>query len=134
VTEDEDIQDLIMDLFDTLRANQGVGLAAPQLGISKRVAVAQYGFTYLVMVNPRILAMDGFEEKEEGCLSVPVARVMVGRPQRITLENRYVAVPQRLDGWLARVAQHEMDHLDGILITDYLNPLRNLGEHAIMGA
>ena len=128
VTEvDDATRRLIDDLFDTMAAAKGVGLAANQVGVARRVAVIDADDVRLVLVNPVILEGQGRETAEEGCLSIPEIYAEVTRPGRVTVEatdrdgNRY---RQEAEGLLARAIQHEIDHLDGILFVDHLGPMK----------
>ena len=129
VTEvDEETRELIKDMFETMDEENGIGLAAPQLGISKRILVVsinEKNFERLAIINPVI---SFFSEEtvvmEEGCLSVPGINMDVRRPSRIILRGltrsgRLVEIDA--SGLLARVIQHEMDHLDGVLFIDRLS-------------
>ena len=130
-TVDAAVRELVDDLFDTMRAAKGVGLAANQVGIAHRVAVVDVGDDDpppLVLVNPRIVtASDEHETAEEGCLSIPEIYGEVSRPDRIVLEAQdREGQPYRreLEGLVARAVQHEIDHLDGILFLDHLSMLK----------
>jgi peptide deformylase len=128
----KETQKLIDDMLETMRASHGVGLAAPQVGVSQRVAVIEIekkedapgtGVTY-TLVNPEVIKRsEETWQNQEGCLSIPGWRGEVERPLRITLKaldrdgNR---VKLDLEGWPARVAMHEVDHLDGVLYIDKL--------------
>jgi len=121
---DDEVQQLVDDLFETMRAAKGVGLAANQVGVARRVAVVDVGDDSppLVLINPRIVqASDVGETAEEGCLSIPDIFSDVERPLSVTLEalNRD-GRPYRVEvfGFKARAAQHEIDHLDGVLFLD----------------
>ncbi len=131
VTEfDKDFQDLVADMIDTMREAPGVGLAAPQVAISQRLIVVEYGddedeekpAKLYVLANPEIVsASEDMVMGIEGCLSVPD---LVGEVERHTSivvkgQNRY-GKPTKIkaNGWLARIFQHEMDHLDGVLYPD----------------
>jgi len=129
---DDQLQTLIDDMVETMRFAPGVGLAAPQVNASQRVIVVEYTENregdenkppkLYVMVNPQITrASTEVEVSEEGCLSVPGLAGEVERPLTVTVKglNRH-GQPMRLkpSGWLARIFQHEIDHLDGILFTD----------------
>ncbi len=133
ITEfDENLKQLADDMIETMHENDGIGLAAPQVGISKRMLVTDVSdidsnIGPMVFINPEIIDSNGEVTLEEGCLSIPNIRESVTRPEEITL--RY----QNLDGeektevftdWLSRVIQHEIDHLEGILFTDYLSPVK----------
>ncbi len=113
---------LIDDMIETMRDAEGVGLAANQVGVGKRILVACAGEeTVLEMINPRLVESDGEQLGFEGCLSVPGQYGDVRRFTSITisaLDRNGKPVEYRLQGLAARIVQHEMDHLDGILITD----------------
>ncbi len=115
---------LLNNLRDTLRETaRGVGLAAPQIGISKRAFVIEIADEelYYEMINPQIIRMDGREEGWEGCLSVPGVEGLVPRAEKLKVKylNREGQECELVaEGYLARVVQHENDHLDGILFTD----------------
>jgi peptide deformylase len=121
---DREVQRLIEDLFETMYAARGVGLAANQVGVTRRVAVVDADGEKLVLVNPRIVEASGRETGEEGCLSIPDLYGDVTRPDRVLLEglDREGKPYQReLGGLAARAVQHEIDHLDGILFLDHLS-------------
>lgn len=126
-TVDEDTRRLIDDLFETMDAAKGVGLAANQVGVTMRIAVVDADKRRFAMINPVIVDQEGRDTAEEGCLSIPDLYADVTRSTRVTLEalNRD-GHPFRLDaeGLEARVIQHEIDHLDGILFVDRLSPLK----------
>ena len=108
------------DLRDTLRANRDrcVGMAANMIGVKKRVIIVNAGFADVVMVNPVLLAKDTPYEAEEGCLSLDGTRKTT-RWQNIEIEYTDASWKkrrQRFSGWIAQIIQHEMDHLEGILI------------------
>ena len=128
-------QKLIDDLFDTMREYHGVGLAAPQIGISKRVAVVDVTFkddprAKLVLVNPEIIKKDGRQRGTEGCLSIPGYYAEVKRHERVVLRaldrngKRYKVTAE--NNLLAHAIEHEMDHLNGVLYIDYLQSLDEL--------
>lgn len=124
---DDELRTLIDDMFDTMAAASGVGLAANQIGIARRIAVVNAEGQTLTMINPRIIESTGREAKEEGCLSIPDVYGDVARPERVTLEALDEDfAPYRLEasGLVARAIQHEIDHLDGILFIDHLGPLK----------
>lgn len=125
---DNHVRELVADLFDTMRAEQGIGLAANQIGTAERVAIVDIGEEEaIVLINPVIVEREGTIRDEEGCLSIPdiygdvdrAARVVV---QTTTLEGNRVAV--EATALRARTVQHEIDHLDGILFVDHLSPLK----------
>lgn len=117
----------IDNLFETMDANKGVGLAANQVGVARRVAVVDADEHRIVLVDPVISSAEGSAREEEGCLSIPELFGEVTRPERIVLEALdRDGKPYRLEagGLLARAIQHEIDHLDGILFLDHLGPLK----------
>ncbi|HEY3934182.1 MAG TPA: peptide deformylase [Gemmatimonadales bacterium] len=127
VTVDDAVRQLVDDLFDTMAAANGVGLAANQIGITQRVAVINAEGQTFAMINPRIALAEGRDTKEEGCLSIPDAFAEVTRPERIVLEAlNESGEPFRLEAaaLVARAVQHELDHLDGVLFIDHLSPLK----------
>lgn len=113
---------LLDDMAETMYESNGVGLAAPQIGIAKRLIVIDPGDDRLIqMINPRCLESEGEEIDVEGCLSIPGIYGEVPRASRVLVEALDPAGnPLRLeaDGFLARILQHEIDHLDGILFLD----------------
>ena len=121
-------EELIGNMFETMRRADGVGLAAPQVGVSSRLLVIDIspvkGYEEvppMVVVNPHILDVRGFVAMEEGCLSIPDVRGDVVRPSAIRLKYRDEHFDERVgefSGFLARVLQHEIDHLDGTLFVD----------------
>lgn len=120
----KDLQKLIQDLLDTVHHAEGAGLAAPQIGISERVTVARIGEEFIPLINPEILWKS---EKtvfgEEGCLSLPNVWLSVPRATDIVLQYfdpKGKEHEKKLSGFDARVVQHEVDHLDGKLIIDYV--------------
>jgi peptide deformylase len=123
---------LVTDLAETMSAAPGVGLAAPQLGVSARVAVvnvtpAAPGSKLHVLVNPRLVERDGLESDSEGCLSIPGLAEKVDRPLRVKVAAQDIdgrPFETVAEGFLARVFCHEIDHLDGILFIDRLAGLR----------
>lgn len=115
------IEKLLMNMADTMYDAEGVGLAAPQIGVSKRVVVVDIGEGLLELINPVLLEEEGEEEAQEGCLSVPGIQGIVCRPQRIKVRGQDLAGQEVIvegDGILARALLHEMDHLDGVLFID----------------
>lgn len=130
-TVDDEVRRLVDDLFETMRAAKGVGLAANQVGVARRVAVVDVGEDDpppLVLINPRIVHQgDLVETAEEGCLSIPEIYGDVDRPLEVTLEALdRDGRPYRLDvaGYKARAVQHEIDHLDGVLFLDHLSAVK----------
>ena len=128
---DPELDRLIESMFETMYDAQGIGLAAPQVGISRRLIVVDVNEPDQVpfaMLNPRIVeSSEDRERGEEGCLSIPGITGVVDRPLRVTVEGLDRAgKPIRIeaDGMLARCLQHEIDHLDGVLFIDRLSPLK----------
>jgi peptide deformylase len=124
---DDAVRQFIDDLFETMDAAKGIGLAANQVGVTRRVAVIDADGKRFVMVNPVIRSAEGRARAEEGCLSIPELYAEVTRPDRIVLEALdRDGNPFRLEaeGLVARAVQHEIDHLDGILFVDHVSPLK----------
>lgn len=117
------IKELINDMFETMRVNDGAGLAAVQVGILKRIIVVEVENTKLALINPVIISKEGSQICEEGCLSLPNKFYNVKRPQKITvkgLNENFEEVEIHAKDLLAVVLCHEIDHLDGILFIDKL--------------
>ncbi|OGX39799.1 MAG: peptide deformylase [Omnitrophica WOR_2 bacterium RIFCSPLOWO2_12_FULL_50_9] len=113
---------LIQSMMATMHEHKGIGLAAPQVCIHQRIFVADIGEGPLAFVNPKIIRYFGSGVLEEGCLSIPGVTVMVRRPEKIVvryLDEHNQPVEKACEALLARVIQHETDHLDGRLIVDY---------------
>lgn len=127
-----EVRGLISDLFDTMYRERGIGLAAPQVGVSQRVFVvdvegAEGERAKLALVNPRIKASSGSVVGEEGCLSIPGIHADVKRHAEVTfeaLDENGTPFTVHAGGLLARALQHELDHLDGILFIDRLSAIR----------
>jgi len=136
-----DLDALIVDMLDTMAALNGAGLAAPQIGVSLRVVI--FGITanprypeagsipLTVLINPSIEVLDpSLEEGWEGCLSVPGMRGLVERATRVRyrgVDAGGASIEREAGGFHARVVQHEVDHLDGILYPQRIRDLRNFG-------
>ena len=133
------LKQIIQDMWDTLGRSHGVGLAAPQVGLPIRLAIIdldciseeepQYEGYKRTFINPYIEEVDVtvMETQEEGCLSLPGLSEKVTRPTRIRvsyLDENFEEHEEWVDGFLARVMQHEFDHLDGVVYTDHLKGLR----------
>lgn len=115
------VRRLLDEMAETMRANSGVGLAAPQVGIGKRVIVVDVGEGLIELVNPEITAREGEQVGWEGCLSIPGKIGKVRRDQKVTVTGFDRHGRQRWvtgEGFLARALQHEIDHLDGRLYID----------------
>ena len=124
----DELRKLIADMFETMYAAEGIGLAAPQVGRSERLAVVDVEGKKFTLINPEIVTTNGSPDKaEEGCLSIPDIYGDVERPAEVTIRatdengNQYEASANEL---LGRCFQHEIDHLDGKLFIDYLSPLK----------
>ena len=120
-TFDENLHALLNDMKDTLEKEDGAGLAAPQVGVLRRVAVVKVEEGYFEFINPVITWQKGVQEGWEGCLSVRGKRGVVLRPQKVAVSyfDRYGnAQTLRAKGFFARAICHEFDHLDGVLYID----------------
>ena len=115
------IHDLITDMLDTMYDAMGVGLAAPQVGILKRIVVIDVGEGPIVLINPEILETSGEQTGDEGCLSVPGMAGQVTRPNYVKVKALDVNMNEQIyegEGLLARAFCHEIDHLDGKMYTE----------------
>ncbi|MDH5470561.1 MAG: peptide deformylase [Gammaproteobacteria bacterium] len=127
---DDGVRQFIDDMFETMYAAPGIGLAATQVNVAKRIIVidiSEEKHQPLCLINPEILELDGVEEMEEGCLSVPGVYERVQRADRVrvrALDRDGQTVEIEADGLLAVCIQHEIDHLDGKLFVDYLSQLK----------
>jgi peptide deformylase len=124
---DDEVRRLVDDMYETMDAARGVGLAANQVGVARRVAVVDADEDRFAMIDPVILETEGRTAAEEGCLSIPEIYGDVSRPERVVIEatdrdgNRY---RKEATGLKARAIQHEIDHLDGILFLDHLSLIK----------
>jgi peptide deformylase len=145
---DAELQELIADMDDTMRALSGAGIAAPQVGVSARVVIFELednpryphitAVPYTVLVNPLVTPLTAEQDEGwEGCLSVPGMRGLVPRYRRLRYRgfDQYGAPLDRtVEGFHARVVQHEVDHLDGILFPQRVRDMRDFGfEDALAG-
>ncbi len=129
---DEELKKLIEDMFESMYAARGVGLAAPQIGISRRIAVIDVTFkedpnAKLVLVNPEVIHKEGRHAQSEGCLSIPDFRENVSRAQVATIRAQDVTgkpFEKTADDLLARAFQHETDHLNGKLYISHISALK----------
>jgi len=129
---DDALRLLIDNMIETMYAAPGVGLAAPQVGVSKRLIVIDVSTReekqpLITLVNPEIIETDGFVELEEGCLSVPEYTAVITRAERIkvkALDRSGAPVEIESSGLFARALQHEIDHLDGVLFIDRLSSIK----------
>lgn len=127
---DENCRSLAKDMLETMYDHHGIGLAATQVNIQKRIIVIDLSSEKneaMYLINPEILSSEGTEESQEGCLSVPEYYDMVTRAEKI--KYRYMdlngdVIEEVADGLLAICIQHEIDHLDGKLFIDYLSPMK----------
>ncbi len=131
---DDGVRTLVNDLFETMYHAEGIGLAAPQVGVLERVlvvdlgAVDEGGVGAVALVNPRVVESSRQKAKaSEGCLSIPDMEEIVERPDTVTVEGLQPDgehVTMEVSGLLSRALQHEIDHLDGILFFDRVSPLK----------
>jgi peptide deformylase len=129
---DEELRKLVDDMFESMYAAKGIGLAAPQIGISKRLTVIDLSFQKnpeekIVLINPEIVFREGKQYEEEGCLSLPEIREKVSRAAKVKVRAQDVKGEWfELDGeeLLARAFQHEIDHLDGVLFFRRVSALK----------
>jgi peptide deformylase len=124
---DDEVRALLKDLWETMRVADGVGLAANQIGVARRVAVVSVEGQDFALVNPVVVEHAGKAKQEEGCLSLPDLFADVVRPARVVVEAADErGVVRRIEGTelLGRALQHEIDHLDGILFLDRVGPLK----------
>ena len=121
--------ELFQDMLFTMKHFSGIGLAAPQIGIAKKIIVAEVDNRIIKLANPQIVGMKGADNMAEGCLSVPDVTVDIQRPNEVIvqgLDDKGNIVEIRMEDLLARVVQHEIDHLNGRLIIDYMNMAEKL--------
>jgi peptide deformylase len=127
-----EIERIVDDMIETMYAAPGIGLAAPQIGIARRIFVVDLSLgrdrnALIVMINPEFVERDGMQLEEEGCLSLPGFNATVVRPARAIvkgLDRNGREYQQEATGLLARAFQHEMDHLDGTLFVDRLRGIK----------
>ena len=123
----DEIKQLIDDMTETMYASRGVGLAAVQIGVLKRVIVVNIGEGLIAVVNPEILESEGESQMEEGCLCLPGVLIDVKRSEKVKvkgLNEKGEEVIIDAEGLLARAFQHEVDHLKGILIIDKVSKIK----------
>jgi len=129
---DETLQKLIEDMFESMYAAHGVGLAAPQIGIGQRIAVVDVTFkedpnAQIVLINPEIIHSEGKHTQSEGCLSIPDFRENVTRPNKVTIRAQDVegqVFEKTGEDLLARAFLHETDHLNGKLYFSHISALK----------
>ena len=128
----EELRTLVDDMFESMYAAQGIGLAAPQIGVSKRLTVVDLSFKKnpdekIVLINPEIIYKEGKQNEEEGCLSLPEIREKVSRAHKVRVRAQDIGGKWfEIDGeeLLARAFQHEIDHLDGVLFIFRVSALK----------
>jgi len=137
---DGTVQNLINDMIDTMRANQGVGLAAPQVGVSLRIAVIEIpGGEVITLINPEMVKREGERDVAEACLSLPgyageIKRAVTVRVKAQNREGKWFRL--KGEGLLAQALEHEIDHLNGVLYSDHVESPDRLqkvapeGDHA----
>jgi peptide deformylase len=128
---DDEVRSFVADMFETMYDAEGIGLAGPQVGVSRRIIVVDVredGLEPFALINPVISEPSRETERwEEGCLSIPGVSATVERPMRVVVEGlseQGTPVRMEAEGMLARCLQHEVDHLDGILFLDRISPLK----------
>ncbi len=136
VTEAEfgtaELEQLVADMFETMYASKGVGLAAPQIGVPQQITVIDTSGgegepQHIVLINPEIISREGKQVGEEGCLSIPGFRYDVSRAKKAVVRARNAqgdAIEVTGEDLLARAMQHEIDHLNGILFLSHISPLK----------
>jgi peptide deformylase len=123
----DELRHLIADMFETMHHARGIGLAAPQVGRTERLAIVEVEDDRFVLINPEVVSRQGRSKGEEGCLSIPDIYADVERPETVTvraLDEDLGPYEIEASGLLARCIQHEVDHLDGKLFLDYLSVLK----------
>jgi peptide deformylase len=132
------LKQLADEMFALMRAEKGVGLAAPQVGKNIRLFVMNATGKPeddRIYINPVLTDAEGDEEAEEGCLSIPELRVKVVRAKSLRIEAQSLTgqpIDQREEGFVARVCQHEADHLNGILLTDRMGPVAKIANRGLL--
>jgi peptide deformylase len=141
---DDALIELIQNMFETMRSGNGIGLAANQVGVLERVIVVDIsdveegkGTKPVVLINPEVISQTGECSMEEGCLSIPGVRDVVLRAEKITVrfkDGSFNDVTLEATGLLGRVILHEIDHLNGVLFTDYFSPVRRRAQRPQLDA
>jgi peptide deformylase len=124
---DDELRDIVDSMRLTLQISGGVGLAAPQIGISKRIAIIERDEKQYLLINPELIEYSGNMTSEEGCLSFPGIFAQVTRPNCIKIKTNDINGETgflEVDGYIARAFLHEMDHLEGKLFIDHISPLK----------
>ncbi len=125
--DDEEIGAILDRMAEAMSISRGVGIAAPQIGVNKRIIIFESESGPVEAVNPQITIREGSSTMKEGCLSVPGCEADVKRAQKIVLkglDRNFKPAKYTLEGLPARIVQHEIDHLDGVLIVDYLSLIK----------
>jgi peptide deformylase len=128
----EDIRELAANMIDTMQLHEGIGLAGPQVNVLKRIFVIDLEIIDETLapkayINPKILSVDGSDIMDEGCLSIPDVRADVERPFKLEVEYQTLegeTVREEVEELTARVFQHELDHLDGVLFIDKISTFK----------
>jgi peptide deformylase len=123
----DELRRLVADMFETMHHAKGIGLAAPQVGRTERLAIVEVDEERFVLINPEVVQREGRAKGEEGCLSIPDIYADVERPKTVTvraLDEDFQPYEIEATDLLARCIQHEIDHLDGKLFIDYLSVLK----------
>jgi peptide deformylase len=124
---DAEVKDIADRMAQVMHANKGIGLAAPQIGVLSQIIVVSHENTWKALINPEIVEGEGESLMEEGCLSLPTIEVPIKRMEKVFVKGRDLQgkeVSLELFGFPARVYQHEVDHLNGILIIHHISRLK----------
>jgi len=124
---DDNLARFVDKMYEAMSAHDGVGLAAPQVGVLKKIAMVEYEEEFYLLINPRIISQEGEQDGDEGCLSFPGIYAPVKRPMRVSVaaqDASGAAVVYNVEGLLARAFLHEMDHLEGKLFIEHLSNLK----------
>jgi len=124
---DEELMMIVNDMRETMHVSDGIGLAGPQVGIAKKIAVIEYNGEKYVLINPVILERKELNTVEEGCLSFPGIYEKVESPEYIKVryyDEKGELIEKEIEGFLACVFSHEIDHLNGKLLIDRVSPLK----------
>lgn len=127
VNFDEDLRELLIEMQKAMFEYDGVGLAAPQIGFSRKIAIVYYEEKLYTIINPEIVDSSGTESGEEGCLSFPGIYGSVIRPEKVTIKCQDDKGNEQVleaEGFLARAFCHEVDHLNGVLLIDHFTPMK----------
>jgi len=124
---DDELREIIDSMKLTMQISGGVGLAAPQIGISKSIAIIERNEQQYILINPELIEFSGNITSEEGCLSFPGIFAQVTRPNSVKIKTRDLNGEEKffeVEGYIARAFLHEMDHLEGKLFIDHISPLK----------